>query len=97
MSINKSFYKAKGVTFVPTYECASKCIHCNVDYNSFKKFEKMDADFAVDVLRQVKKLEINAFQFSGGEPTLHPDLMVAVIREGKRLSMHCHRPPRMDI
>lgn len=86
-----SFYRPKGITFIPTYECTSYCPHCNVDYNNIKNFPKMDVDFALHILHEAKKIGINGVQFSGGEPTLHPDLMINVYKKAKSLSMKIHR------
>jgi len=92
MNNRASFYKAKGITFIPTYRCPAKCSHCNVKDNG-AGMGGMDIDFALDILHQARSMGITAFQFSGGEPTLYPDFIIAVIREGQKLSMRCHRPP----
>ncbi len=86
------FYKPKGITFIPTYECTTYCPHCNVDYNKIKNFPKMDIGLAIDILNQAHKMGINGVQFSGGEPTLHPEFIIEITKRAKALSMKMHRP-----
>ncbi len=44
-------------------------------------------------MAEAKGAGLRAFQIVGGEPTLEPEVFCAIVEEGLRLGMKCHRPP----
>ncbi len=86
-------YTPKGIALAVTYACPSMCDHCNIRFNEIDTAEEITADTARRLLGEAKAAGLHAFQIVGGEPTLKPETFVEIVREGRRLSMKCHRPP----
>jgi len=60
------------VTIKLTENCNSKCITCN--YWHTRHEDLIDADKAVDVIRQLYEVGVKRIRFSGGEPLLRKDI-----------------------
>ncbi len=86
-------YTPKGIVFAPTYECEARCGHCNIPFDSIDTVARLRIETALRVLTEGKALGLHSFQIAGGEPTIHDEFMVEIIRAGRRLSMKAHRPP----
>ncbi len=68
-------YKFESVRFYVTHACNSQCIYCDTYRNGeYRKMCLMEPEQAKELLRQVWKLGCNYVDFTGGEPTLYPEL-----------------------
>ena len=85
-------YCPKGVTFILTYHCNLSCPQCDVPTERLRDTSSLDTRLGIRVLQEARKAGINSFQVSGGEPTLEPDLYVALVEKAMRLGMRVNRP-----
>lgn len=86
-------YTPKGIALAITYECPSRCPHCNIRFDEIDTSAELAAADVRRLLGEAKAAGLHAFQIVGGEPTLKPATFVEAVKEGRRLSMKCHRPP----
>lgn len=70
-----------------TYRCNSRCQYCNVwREKSFQNKKELDAEEAERLLNQGYAAGVRYIDFTGGEPTLYPDL-TRLLRHAKRLGI----------
>ena len=70
-----------------TLSCALSCDFCCYDCSPRRK-EKMDYDFAIDLIRQASKIDsISSIGFTGGEPLYYLDEALGLFEECYRNSM----------
>ena len=70
-----------------TYRCNSRCQYCNVwREKSFQNKKELDVEEAERLLNQVYAAGVRYIDFTGGEPTLYPDL-TRLLRHAKRLGI----------
>lgn len=68
-------YQFESVRFYVTHACNSRCIYCDTYRNGeYRKMCFMDLKQAKELLRQVRELGCGYIDFTGGEPTLYPEL-----------------------
>jgi hypothetical protein len=80
-------FKPEEVLFLPTTDCNLNCPHCTVE----KSKTVLSKSLAVKFLRDCNKNNIKKVGFTGGEPFLVGDLMLAVVREAVRQGMYFDR------
>jgi cyclic pyranopterin phosphate synthase len=59
-----------------TNRCNHNCIFCGLDFDRGK--EEINKDIILRALEDMAKHEVKSVMFTGGEPTLHPDLSLFV-------------------
>lgn len=70
-----------------TYRCNSRCQYCNVWWEkSFRNKKELDAEEAERLLNQGYAVGVRYIDFTGGEPTLYPDL-ARLLRYAKKLGI----------
>jgi pyruvate-formate lyase-activating enzyme len=70
----------QGLAFVLTYKCNFLCDHCSVSAGPERR-EVLAADYLRQVIEQAYFLpSIRVVVFTGGEPTLHPELLLEGIK-----------------
>lgn len=73
--------------FYITYRCNSRCCYCNVwQEKKFRNVAELEYDEAKELIRQCYEAGIRYIDFTGGEPTLHKDL-VRLVRYAKSLGI----------
>ena len=60
------------------WHCNQKCLHCYAAGQCEADTEELTTDEWAEVLRKLKKIGIPQITFTGGEPTLRPDLVKLV-------------------
>lgn len=89
----KEEYTPRGIVFIPTFNCTAFCRHCNNDFNNHNLNQKMDIETAIKILYESKKIGLNSIQITGGEITLYPEFMLALIPHAKKLAIRVCKPP----
>lgn len=91
-------FDPKEVIFAPTAQCNLACAHCRVDRSRGSSpaggasgASGLSVDDAVAFLEDCAAGGIDRVGFSGGEPFLEPDFLVAVIRKAVGLDMYFDR------
>lgn len=68
-------HKFESVRFYVTHACNSRCIYCDTYRNEeYRKISFMELEDAKELIRQFQDLGCKYIDFTGGEPTLHPQL-----------------------
>src|SRR5262245_59789778 len=67
-----------------TYECNQACPHCCVP---IEWPDRLDVAVAVRFLEQARAAGIEVLGFTGGEPFLYPEFLLALTRRGAELGM----------
>lgn len=86
-------YTARGLVFVPTYNCTAMCRHCNNDFSKHDLSIKMNIKRAIELLYEAKKLGLNSIQLTGGEITMYQEFMLELIPHAKKLAIRVNKPP----
>lgn len=76
------------ITVEVTHRCNLQCRHCHIGANG--RAEDMDTAEALRLFDQAAALGVRRVYFTGGEPTVHPDLlrmMAAVTQRGMELGL----------
>ena len=89
----KENYTPKGIVFVPTYNCTGMCPHCNIDFSRHNPDKRMNIKRAAELLYEAKETGLNSIQFTGGEITMYPEFMPALIPHAKKLAIRVNKPP----
>lgn len=69
------------------------CRHCNNDFSKHDLAVKMDVKRAIELLYEAKPLGLNSIQLTGGEITMYPEFMLALIPHAKKLAIRVNKPP----
>jgi radical SAM protein with 4Fe4S-binding SPASM domain len=73
-----------------TTGCNHKCIHC---YNHWRKDSEKDKTLSEDEVRKIienlRGSEVPNLLITGGEPMLHPDLMIKALELGRKAGLKC--------
>ncbi len=69
----------------PTYKCNLSCPHCCVP---IEWPDRLDVGVALRFLEQARAAGIEVLGFTGGEPFLYPEFLLALTRRGAELGMH---------
>lgn len=80
-------FKPEQVLFLPTTDCNLNCPHCTQKRSKVV----LSKSLAVNFLRDCAKNNIKKVGFTGGEPFLVGDFMLAVVREAVRTGMFFDR------
>jgi len=88
-----SKYTPKGIVFIPTYNCTGMCRHCNIDFNTHDMQKNMDVARAIEILKEARKLGMHSMQITGGELTMCPEFMLAIIPQAQKLATRVNKPP----
>ncbi len=56
-----------------TYNCNLFCLHCYAAKDIYKNPPQMEADKLYELLNELKNIGVKTIEFTGGEPTSHPD------------------------
>jgi MoaA/NifB/PqqE/SkfB family radical SAM enzyme len=75
-------FRPNYLSFAGTYQCNLSCPHCCVP---IEWTERLDIPTAVRFLEQAHAAGIEVLGFTGGEPFLYPEFLVAVTKRGAEL------------
>jgi len=77
------------IEFTITYQCNSKCRHCQLGEEERKNFPShIDKDLAVEIVRKVgKKYKPKSVMTFGGEPLLYPEIVYAIHKEAMNVGI----------
>lgn len=70
-----------------TNRCNLKCKHCYQDSEHGALADELTLNEKLDLIEQLGRSRLAMIAFSGGEPTIHPDLL-PVLERTKRYGMH---------
>lgn len=74
--------------YIITYQCSSKCIHCFITDEVRRYPKHIDADLAVQILREIgQTYALDSVMTFGGEPLLYPEVVCAIHQEATRLNI----------
>lgn len=75
-------FRPNYVSFAGTYQCNLSCPHCCVP---IEWTDRLNIVTALKFLDQARKAGIEVLGFTGGEPFLYPEFLVALTRRGAKL------------
>ena len=77
--------KMEHIDFHISYRCVNKCIFCS-SAGSIKKFKNhiLNLEEIIKILKEKRKKGFKSVNFTGGEPTLHPQF-VNLVKKAKEL------------
>src|SRR4051812_37530016 len=75
-------FRPNYLSFAGTYQCNLTCPHCCVP---IEWTDRLDVDVAVRFLEDAHRFGVRILGFTGGEPLLYPEFLVAVTRRAARL------------
>lgn len=75
-------FRPNYLSFAGTYQCNLSCPHCCVP---IEWTDRLDIQTAVRFLEQAHAAGIEILGFTGGEPFLYPDFLVALTRRARQL------------
>ncbi len=75
-------FRPNYVSFAGTYQCNLACPHCCVP---IEWTDRLDISTAIRFLEQAHTAGIEVLGFTGGEPFLYPEFLVALTRRGEEL------------
>lgn len=75
-------FRPNYVSFAGTYQCNLSCPHCCVP---IEWTDRLDIPTAVRFLEQARAVGIELLGFTGGEPFLYPEFLVALTRRAAQL------------
>src|ERR1700732_1413072 len=78
MSRSRTF-RPRYLSFAGTYQCNLSCPHCCVP---IEWTDRLDVDVALRFLEDAHAYGIRTLGFTGGEPLLYPEFVIAVCRRG---------------
>ncbi len=84
-------FNPKEVIFAPTAACNLHCAHCRVDRTRGAGAARLTAERAIPFLRDCAERGIERVGFSGGEPFLALDFLVALCAETVSLDLYFDR------
>ncbi|MFO0879082.1 MAG: radical SAM/SPASM domain-containing protein [Gemmataceae bacterium] len=77
-------FRPNYLSFSGTYQCNLTCPHCSVP---IEWPDRLDIDIALRFLEQAHAEGIEIVSFTGGEPMLYPEFVVAITRRAAELGM----------
>jgi pyruvate-formate lyase-activating enzyme len=77
-------FRPNYVSFAGTYQCNLTCAHCCVP---IEWTDRLDVGVAVRFLESAHAAGIRTLGFTGGEPFLYPEFLVALSRRGAELAL----------
>src|SRR5262245_46245627 len=75
-------FRPRQVVLAPVYQCNLRCPHCCVP---IEWTDRLDIPTATRFLEQARAAGIGVLGFTGGEPFLYPEFLVALTRRGAEL------------
>src|SRR5437762_9947853 len=75
-------FRPNYLSFAPVYQCNLSCPHCCVP---IEWTDRLDIPTAIRFLEQAHAAGIETLGFTGGEPFLYPEFLVALTRRASRL------------
>ena len=78
-------FRPNYLSFAGTYQCNLTCPHCCVP---IEWTDRLDIRTALRFLEDAHKFGIRILGFTGGEPFLYPEFLVAVTRRASQLKFH---------
>ena len=75
-------FRPNYISFAGTYQCNLACPHCCVP---IEWTDRLDIPTAIRCLEQARDVGIEVLGFTGGEPFLYPEFLLALIRRGSAL------------
>jgi hypothetical protein len=75
-------FRPNYLSFAGTYQCNLACPHCCVP---IEWTDRLDITLAVRFLEQARESAIEVLGFTGGEPFLYPEFVIAVTRRAAQL------------
>lgn len=75
-------FRPNYLSFAGTYQCNLTCPHCCVP---IEWTDRLDIPTAIRFLEQARTAGIDTLGFTGGEPFLYPEFLVALTRRGAEL------------
>ncbi len=75
-------FRPRYLSFAGTYQCNLSCPHCCVP---IEWTDRLDVGAAVRFLEDARAYGIDTLAFTGGEPFLYPEFLVALCRRGTEL------------
>jgi hypothetical protein len=76
-------FRPRYLSFAGTYQCNLSCPHCCVP---IEWTDRLDVDVALRFLEDAHSYGIRTLGFTGGEPFLYPEFVIAVCRRAAELS-----------
>src|SRR5947209_10726929 len=77
-------FRPNYLSFAGTYQCNLTCSHCCVP---IEWPDRLDIAVAMRFLEDAHREGIEILSFTGGEPFLYPEFLVALTRRGAELGM----------
>ncbi len=74
-------FRPNYLSFAGTYQCNLACPHCCVP---IEWTDRLDIPTALRFLEQAHAAGIETLGFTGGEPFLYPEFLIALTRAGRR-------------
>jgi MoaA/NifB/PqqE/SkfB family radical SAM enzyme len=84
------YFTVNRIEFAVTYQCNSKCRHCQLGEERERKRvpSHIDKDKAVEIVRKVgEKYGPRSVMTFGGEPLLHPEIVYAIHKEATNVGI----------
>lgn len=78
----RRIFRPDYVSFAGTYQCNLSCPHCCVP---IEWTDQLDIPTAIRFLEQARAAGIDTLGFTGGEPFLYPEFLVALTKRGAEL------------
>src|SRR5580704_13350210 len=75
-------FRPNYLSFAGTYQCNLSCPHCCVP---IEWTDRLDIAAALRFLEEAHRFGINLLGFTGGEPFLYPEFLIAVSRRAATL------------
>src|SRR6202035_3526748 len=75
-------FRPRYLSFAGTYQCNLSCPHCCVP---IEWTDRLDVDVALRFLEDAHAYDIRTLGFTGGEPFLYPEFVIAVCRRAAEL------------
>src|SRR5437773_11652596 len=72
-------FRPNYVSFAGTYQCNLTCAHCCVP---IEWPDRLDVGVALRFLEEARAFGVEVLGFTGGEPFLYPEFVVALTRRG---------------
>src|SRR5207302_4639268 len=77
-------FRPNYLSFAGTYQCNLSCAHCCVP---IEWPDRLEIDVALRFLEDAAAEGVQVLGFTGGEPFLYPEFLVALTRRGAELGM----------
>jgi hypothetical protein len=78
-------FRPNYLSFAGTYQCNLSCPHCCVP---IEWTDRLDIDVALRFMEEARDYGIRILGFTGGEPFIYPEFVLAVCRRATQLGFH---------